>query len=154
MFGLTALQTLFVLAAFLFQIILMVHFLLRRWRFDIAIRYGWILYGLGIAAAAVSLGLLIGGMNWSFWLSGLLYLIWGIYGYSVEYVKKIEWRDPIYWPVFGPYLTLYLATTMFYWFPLALVSKPLWYAYALLFIVNTILNVTSHKKPRKEATTS
>jgi len=34
---------------------------------------------------------------------------------------------------------------MFYWWPLGLFSKPLWGVYAVLFIVSTILNVTSHK---------
>ncbi len=45
----------------------------------------------------------------------------------------------------GPYVFLYLATVMFYWWPLALVSKPLWYVYAFLFMISTILNVTSHR---------
>jgi hypothetical protein len=63
----------------------------------------------------------------------------------VEYVGEIEWRNPIRWPVFGPYVFLYLATVMFYWWPLALVSKPLWYVYAVLFSASTILNVTSHR---------
>jgi hypothetical protein len=34
---------------------------------------------------------------------------------------------------------------MFYWFPLALVYKPLWYGYAILFVISTLLNITSHK---------
>jgi hypothetical protein len=41
---------------------------------------------------------------------------------------------------------LYLASVLLYWFPLALVSKPLWYGYAVLFVASTILNVTSHKR--------
>jgi hypothetical protein len=49
------------------------------------------------------------------------------------------------WQFLGPYLLLYLGTVMFYWFPLALIWKPLWYAYAVLFIISTYLNVTSHK---------
>lgn len=96
-------------------------------------------------AAAVSMILLHGGQALSFWLSGFLYFIWACFGFSVEYIKKIDWRSPIRWPIFGPYILLYLATIMFYWFPLALLGKPLWYAYALLFILSTILNVTSHK---------
>jgi len=123
-----------------------IHFGLRKWRFDLAMRYGWIVYALSIPAAAVSVLLLLGGMAWSLWLGGFLYLIWATYGYSAEYVKRIEWRNPIRWPIFGPYVFLYLATVMFYWFPLALVSRPLWYAYAVLFIVSTILNVMSHKR--------
>jgi hypothetical protein len=146
MFGLTNLEVLFVAAAFIFQIILIVHFSLRKWRFEFTIRHGWIVYGLGIPAAVVSMILLRDGLAWSFCLAGFLYLIWAIFGFTVEYVRKLEWRSPIRWSIFGPYIFLYLATIMFYWFPLALLNKPLWYAYALLFILSTILNVISHKR--------
>jgi len=90
--------------------------------------------------------LLLGGKTWSLWLSGFLFLVWAIFGYAVEYVKGIQWRSPIRWSIFGPYVFLYLATIMFYWWPLGLINKPLWGVYALLFIASTILNVTSHKK--------
>ena len=90
--------------------------------------------------------MLLGGLPWFFWIGGFLFLLWASYGFLVEYVKKIEWRNPICWQIFGLYIFMYLATVMFYWFPLALISKPLWYAYALLFILSTILNLTSHKQ--------
>ena len=125
MHGINNLQTLFVVCAFLFQIILIIHFALRKWHFDFAMRYGLIIYALSIPAALGSIFLLSSGITWSIWLSGYLYLIWAIFGYTVEYLKKIEWRDPIRWSIFGPYVLLYLATCMFYWFPLALVRKPL-----------------------------
>lgn len=143
------LAILFVVAAFLFQIVLIIHFALRKWRFHIATRYGWIVYALCIPAAVVSVLLLLGGKPWSLWAAGFIYLIWATLGYAVEYVRRIEWRNPIRWPVFGPYVVLYLATVMFYWFPLALIYKPLWYTYAVLFIISTILNVTSHKGPQE-----
>jgi hypothetical protein len=145
MLGLDNLDTLFVLCAFLFQFILIVHFALRKWRFNTAIRYGPVVYALSIPALVVSILLLKRGKAWSLWLAGFLYLIWAIYGYTVEYIRKIEWRNPIRWPIFGPYVVLYLATVLFYWFPLALIRKPLWYVYAVLFIASTILNVISHK---------
>ena len=148
MFGLDRLETLFVGIAFLFQIILIVHFALRKWRFDFAIRYGVIVYALSIPAVLGSTILLIGGMPWTFWLAGFLYLLWSILGYIVEYKKRIEWRNPINWRIFAPYIFLYLATIMFYWFPLALLYKPLWYAYAVLFMISTILNLTSHKSSK------
>jgi hypothetical protein len=151
MLDLDELEFLFVGSAFLFQIILIVHFALRKWRFNIAIRYGPIVYALSIPAGAISILLLIGGKPWSLWLSGFLYLIWALYGYTVEYVRKIEWRHPIRWPIFGPYVCLYLATSMFYWFPLGLVSKPLWYVYAVLFVASTLLNVTSHNGAKEGA---
>ena len=111
-------------------------------------RYGWIVYALSVPAVVVSIFLLLGGKTWSLWLGGLLYLIWAIFGYTVEYAKEIQWRNPIRWSIYGPYVFLYLATVMFYWWPLGLISKPLWYVYAVLFIVSTILNVTSHEGSR------
>ncbi|HOG48510.1 MAG TPA: hypothetical protein PLJ35_20355 [Anaerolineae bacterium] len=143
--NLDSLDTLFVVSAFFFQIVLIAHFALRRWRFPLAIRWGWIVYTLSLAATLVSVILLLGGKPWALWLGGLLYLAWAAFGFTVEYVKEIQWRRPIVWPVFGPYVFLYLAAVMFYWWPLALVWKPLWYVYAVLFVVSTVLNVTSHR---------
>jgi hypothetical protein len=145
------LEIVYVVTAFLFQIILILHFALRKWSFVVAMRYGPIVYALSIPAALVSLWLLLGGMEWSFWLSGLLYLVWGIFGYIVEYVRKVEWRSPIRWSIFVPYIFLYLATVMFYWFPLALIWKPLWYLYGILFVISTMLNITSHQRPENPA---
>jgi len=150
MSGLDSLETLFVTTAFLFQLVLIAYFALRRWRFAAAIRYGPSVYALSLAAFAVSLRLLLGGKSWSLWLGGFLYLVWAIFGYTVEYVKKIEWRTPIRWPIFGPYVFMYLATVMFYWFPLALVHKPLWYIYAALFFVIMFPNVTSHHGAKED----
>jgi hypothetical protein len=146
MFGLNILETLYVVSASLFQTILIIHFALRKWHFDLAMRYGWVVYALSIPAFALSLFILQGGKSWPFWLSGFIYLIWAIYGYLVEYVRGIQWRTPIRWSIFGPYIVLYLATVMFYWWPLALIYKPLWYVYAVLFLISTFLNVTSHQR--------
>ena len=148
MFSLDKLDTLFVVCAFLFQAILILHFALRKWRFALALRYGPFVYALSLPAAVVSIILLLGGKPWSLWLSGFLYFLWAVFGYTVEYVKEIEWRNSVRWPILGPYVLLYLATVMFYWFPLALLYKPLWYAYAVLFCFSTYLNVTSHQRPK------
>jgi hypothetical protein len=145
MFGLDNLEVLFVAWALLFQVVLIVHFSLRKWSFSIVVKYGWIVYALSLPAVVVSLLLLIGGKRWSLWLGGFIYLAWATYGYAVEYVKGIEWRAPVRWGIFGPYVFLYLATIMFYWWPLGLISRPLWYVYAVLFIVSTALNLTSHR---------
>ena len=147
MSGLDSLEVFFFIWTFLFQVILIIHFSLRKWRFNVAIRYGPIVYALGILAAVISIIMLMGGMTWSYWMGGFIYFAWGIYGYWIEYVRKIEWRNPIRWSIFGPYITLYLATVMFYWWPLAIIYKPLWYIYAVLYIISTFLNVYSHKKP-------
>ncbi|MBG6058766.1 hypothetical protein RCH16_001763 [Cryobacterium sp. MP_M5] len=140
-------ETGYVVAALLFQMLLVAHFALRRWRFDVAVRYGWIVYALGIPAAALSVLLLAGGAPRWQWTGGFLYLAWAAFGFVVEYVRQIEWRSPVRWPVFVPYLALYLATSMFYWWPLARVGLWAWLAGAVLFVAATVLNVTSHRAP-------
>lgn len=142
-------QLLFVASAFLFQIILILHFALRKWRFSTAMRFGPIIYAFSIPAGILSLVLLVGGKSWSLWLSGFIYLIWAAFGYFIEYIKKIEFRTTWRWSILGPYVLLYLAAVMLYWFPLALIDKSLWFGYAALFILSTVLNVTSHQPAPK-----
>jgi hypothetical protein len=144
------LDILFIVFGLLFQIVLIIHFAFRRWAFHIAKQYGPFVYALGIPAFLLSLAQIAAGKPWSLWLGGVLFLVWGIYGYYVEYVRQIEWRDPPYWPVFGPYLTLYLATIMFYWWPLWDLARPLWYVYTVLFVIATILNLASHHPVDKD----
>jgi hypothetical protein len=145
MFTLQKFETLFIAWSFLFQLILITHFALRKWHFDLVLRYGWIVYALSIPAALISIVLLLNHQSWYLWLGGFLYLVWAAYGYWIEYVRQIEWRSSVRWSILGPYVTLYLATVMFYWWPLALIYKPLWYIYAVLFVASTILNLTSHQ---------
>ena len=145
MFGLEKRDTLFVVWAFTFQIVLIIHFAVRKPFFEsYTEKFGWIVYALSIPAVVISVILLLGGKSWSFWLGGFLFLIYAVYGYYIDYVKQIPWRNPLDLSIMFPYVTLYLSTVMFYWWPLALISRPLWYAYAALFIISTILNITSH----------
>ncbi len=139
-------EIMFLIAAFLFQIILIIHFSLRKWKFDLAIRYGPIVYAISVPAAVISAIIWLSGKEWYFGVSGFTFLIWAAYGYYTEYIKQIEWRNSLRWSTLGPYVTLYLATVMFYWWPLAFIYIPLWYGYAVLFLISTYLNVTSHQK--------
>ncbi len=139
------LDTLFVIWAFMFQVLLIVHFAIRKPFFEsYTLKYGWIIYALCIPAVVISIVLLRGGKSWSFWLGGFLFLVFALFGYWVDYVAKIEFRSPLRPSVLIPYVVLYLATVMFYWWPLGLLSRPLWFAYAVLFVIATILNITSH----------
>jgi hypothetical protein len=147
MLGDNTLLQLFAITAFVLQLVLIVHFALRRWAFATAMRFGVFVYGLGIPAAIVSIVLWVGGQPWYLWAAGLLYLVWAGFGYSVEYLLHINWRTPIRWAIFVPYVVLYLASMMFYWWPLATISRPLWYVYAALFVASTILNLLSHAGP-------
>lgn len=61
------LDKLFVVWAFLFQIILIVHFAVRKLLFEsYTVKFGWIVYALCIPAAIISIILLRGGKSWSF----------------------------------------------------------------------------------------
>ena len=135
---------LFVLAAFCLQIVLIAYFALRKWDFDLALQWGWLVYALALPAVVVSLVLLLGGKPWYLWAAGFLFAAWAVFGYVVDIARPIAWRAPLHWPVFMPYVLLYLASVMFYWWPLGLLSRPLWYVYAALFVVSTFLNVSSH----------
>ena len=145
MFGLDKLDTLFVIWSFFLQIVLIVHFAIRKPFFEsYTIKFGWIVYALCFPAAVISFILLLGGKSWSFWLGGFLFLVYASYGYWIDYIKGIEWRNPLRKDIMFPYVTLYLGTIMFYWWPLALLYRPLWFVFGALFVIGTILNITSH----------
>ena len=138
--------TTFIVVAFVFQLVLIVHFALRRWAFPLAMRYGWVVYALSVPALIVSFVLSLRGEAWSFWLAGYLYFTWAIYGYLVEYVRGIEWRSPFRISIGVPYVLLYLATNLFYWFPLGLIARSLWYLFTVHFVISTVLNLSSHRR--------
>lgn len=145
MFGLDSLDTLFVVWAFFFQIVLIMHFAVRKKYFEsYAKKYGWLVYALCFPAVLISIILLLGGKTLSFWLGGFLFLVYAAYGYWIDYVKQIPWRNPLRRDIMFPYVTLYLTTVMFYWWPLGQLYRPLWYVFAVLFVLGSILNITSH----------
>lgn len=119
----------------------------RQWRFDTAVRQGWIIYVMSVPAVLVSSILLLAGREWWLWLGVALFSFSAVFGFTVEYLVEVRWRDPIRWSVFAPYTALYLATSMFYWWPLAWIWPPLWYAFGVLFAVGTVHNIASHRAP-------
>jgi len=139
------LDILFIVWALFFQTVLVVHFAVRKRFFEsYTLKFGWVAYALSIPSVVISAVLLLGGKSWSFWLGGFLFLAYAAYGYWVDYVKRIPWRKPLRLSIMFPYVSLYLATVMFYWWPLGLLGRPLWAAFGVLFVIGTILNVTSH----------
>jgi hypothetical protein len=136
---------LFIVWAFLFQILLILHFAIRKPLFEsYTVKYGWIVYALCIPAVMISIILMRGGKDWTFWLGGFLFLVYAVFGYWVDYVAQIQFRSPFRPSITLPYVFLYLVTVMFYWWPLGILSRPLWFVYAVLFVIATILNIASH----------
>ncbi|MBL6981621.1 MAG: hypothetical protein ISR58_10585 [Anaerolineales bacterium] len=144
MFGLDKTDSLFVFWAFVMQFCLILLFAIRKTNLDFILKYGWIFYLLSIPAVIVSIIMLRGGKGFTFWIGGFIFLVWAIFGYIVEYRFGIKWRDPIVVSILIPYVLLYLGTIMFYWFPLGILGRPLWYFYGVLFALGTYFNITSH----------
>jgi hypothetical protein len=145
MFALDRLDILFVIWAFLLQLILIIHFAVRKRFFEsYTLKYGWLVYAMCFPALAISIILMLGGKPWTLWLGGFLFLIFAIYGYWIDYIKGIQWRNPLRKDIMFPYVTLYLVTIMFYWWPLYPLSLTLWGIYLVLYVIATILNLRSH----------
>ena len=139
------LDKLFIGWAYLLQIVLIIHFAIRKPLFEsYTAKYGWLVYALCIPAVMISIILMRGGKDWTFWLGGFLFLVYAVFGYWVDYVAQIQFRSPILPSVMVPYVVLYLATVMFYWWPLWPLSRLLWGTYTVLYIIATILNIRSH----------
>ena len=142
---LDSLDRLFIAWTFFFQIVLIIHFAIRKILFEsYTLKYGWIVYALCIPALVVSILLLRGGKSWAYWAGGFLFLLFAAFGFWVDYVAKLQFRSPFRADVGIPFVVLYLATEMFYWWPLWNLSRPLWLAFAVLYVIATVLNITSH----------
>ncbi len=135
---------LFISASLFIQSMLVVFFALRLWAFPLAMKLGWIVYMLALPAVAISIILMRAGKAWYYWTAGFLYASWSGFGAVVDIIWPVEWREPIYWPVFIPYVFLYLCGVMLYWWPLAKIHRLSWFIYSALFILSTLLNLATH----------
>jgi len=89
------------------------HFAVRKRFFEsYTTKYGWWVYALALPGLIFSIIILLGEKSWSFWSGGILLLIFSIYGYYVDSIKKEEWQKPIKKSIFFPYVFWYLATIM------------------------------------------
>lgn len=146
MFGLDALDTAFAIACLVIQSVLLAHFAVRTVAFEAAVRHGWLVYALSIPFAALAAIELAAGKPWWSWVGGATYLAWAAFGYRVEYAAHVEWRSPVRWNLLVPYVLLYLATAMLYWWPAAQLYRPLWFVLGALFVASSTLNVMSHRR--------
>ena len=135
---------LFVITAFSLQGALLAYFIWRKIDFGAALRWGWLVYALALPAVVISLILLLAGKSWFLWIGGFLFLAWALFGFNIDILRATPWRNPINPPLFFPYVTLYLAAQMFYWWPLGTLNRSSWYIYAFLFVLSTFFNWTSH----------
>ena len=126
------------------QVVLLAYFALRRLRPELADRYGWLAYGFGLFGLPISLWLLATGSPWEAFSGPILFAAWAGFGGWADTPARGEWRQPIRWTVFGPYVLLYVAAQMFMWWPLWDRSFVVWLVYLELFAANTVLNLAGH----------
>ena len=145
MTSLKDLNRIFIAWSFFYLAVLIIHFAIRKVFFEsYTQQYGWWVYLLGVPAATVALLMFKGGMTWSYSVGGLLCLAFSAFGYYIDYILAVPWRNPINPPLAIPYVTLYLGTIMFYWFPFGMINRRLWYVYGVMFALSTFLNIASH----------
>lgn len=126
------------------QAVLVLFFAARRWRPRIAERHGWIAYAFGGLGLPLAAWLFVGGHSWKLYVGPLLLAVWAALGAAVDLWRKVEWRTPIRWSVFAPYLAVYFFAQMFLWWPLWGLWRIAWACFLVLFVANTALNVRGH----------
>ena len=126
------------------QVVLVIYFALRKWHVPGASPVGWLVYGLGIPAVALSVMLVKARKPWYLWTGGFLFGAWAAFGVVVDLIHPVAWRSPMLPSIFMPYVLLYTASQMFYWWPLLRVHRVSWCIFAALYSLSTFLNVTSH----------
>jgi hypothetical protein len=128
------------------QAVLVLFFAGRRWRPRAAERYGWVAYAFAALGLPLGIWLVAGGQSWRLFTGPLLLALWAALGCAVDLWLRIEWRTPIRWSVFVPYVGLYFWAQMFLWWPLWDLWRLGWAVYAVLFAANTALNLQGHAR--------
>jgi len=143
----------FVIFAFVFQVLLLADFIIRLFRPGVEIKYGWMLYAfLATAGFLAGTVFLLTRQTWYFSLAFGVLFAWALLGLVVDKLHPVEWRKPVFWPIFLPYVLLFIASLFAFWIPLWYVGMPYWIAYTILYAVHTILNISSHFiKPKEVA---
>lgn len=142
----SALRVVFVAFAFGVQVLLVLNFAARNWRPQLELKYGWVIYALGIVALLLAVVFAVSGQPWCTVLAFLLHAAWAGFGFYVDTYRRIEWRNPLRLPVLIPYVFLFIASQFAFWIPLWYVGLNHWAAYGVFYSVNTALNWFSHRK--------
>ncbi len=147
MIGSGSFPTVFAVFAIGSQLVLVAFFAARRWRPELADRWGWIAYVLGIPALGLGVASAIADQPLIYVAAGVLFAAWAAYGATLDLGLHTEWRSPVKLSFLVPFVLLYTAAQIAFWIPLWYVNIALWIAYAVLYTVNTALNVRGHVSP-------
>lgn len=140
----TAAVTAFMILGIGTQLLLVAFFAARRWAPDRALPLGRLAYSAAGLGLPLSVWLATDGQGWRLWAGPLILAAWAAFGATLDLWRKLEWRDPIVPRLFAPFVTLYLLAQMFMWWPLLDIARTAWAVFGVLFVVNTLLNLSGH----------
>ncbi len=142
----STLRVLFAGFGILMMALLAGDFAARNWQPEIELRWGWIVYAMGIPGLALAiLFLRANDVPAIFPAGALVFTAWALFGFIVDRVLEIEWRAPILPAVFYPYVVLYVVWQILFWIPMWSIGRLYWTFYTLLFITATWLNLRTHR---------
>jgi hypothetical protein len=139
----------FVAFAFISQALLIFNFVTLKWKPAIQQKYGWIVYAAGLIAFLLGILFWVNKQAWYFWLAFALFTTWALFGYIIDILRPVNWREPIRWQIFIPYVILYISAQFAFWIPLWFIGLEYWIIYAVLYTINTALNISTHFRPKK-----
>jgi len=147
------LLALYVGFAFLVQALLVINFTARYWKPELERNYGWIIYALGLPSLILGILMLVDSRPWYFVVPPLLFSVWALVGYRVDVWHPAEWRNPPRWSIFIPYVALFMGSLLLFWFSMWYVDSIYWIAFGLMYVIETILNIYSHRRKSPSAAT-
>jgi hypothetical protein len=112
MFEQNVLQTLFVAFAFISQALLIFNFAALGWKPHLHQKRGSIVYASGLVAFPLGIQFRSSPQARYFWFAFGLFKIWPMLGYFIDILRPINWRDPIRWQIFVPYVVLYISAPL------------------------------------------
>ena len=145
MFEPSGLRTGYAVFAVAFQIMLVADFIARLVRPELELKWGWIVYVVGIVGGLVLTILLIArGIPTKFVIGPVLLFVWTIFGLLVDSILRIPWRSPPRLALLMPYVTLYTVTLFGFLFPLWEFGPRWGIIYTVFCVAQYALNISSH----------
>lgn len=150
MFGGDINLAIFIVFGFMLQVLLLLNFTARILRPELELRWGRIIYYLGLVTLVLGAIYIVRGAPWNLTPAFLIYTAWAAYGYYVDIHRKLEWRTPPKLSVYILYVPLYIVTLFSFWMPLLDINWWLFIIHGALLITHTVINISSHLPSRTE----
>lgn len=138
-------QLAFVVFGLATPVAIIAFFAARRWRPGGAPRMGPAVFAFAGLGLPLGVWLFLDGRSWQLRAGSLLAAGWAAHAASVEPRRPRPMRGrPVLWNMLVRCVALYLFAQVFLWWPLWDIERAAWVVFAVLFVVNTVLNIAGH----------